>query len=115
MPRFEAHQPTPPSSFPPASGSSFVTCHSSKLTNPFLPLPPLQLVSPRLCRAAFQSSPTSSSPFLDWGESVLMCSFPVFDVRPPAPPASLPPVGQSWFVTFRTSNPPSLLLLPSSW
>src|SRR5260221_681295 len=55
MPRFEAYQPTPPSSFPPASESSFVTCHASKLTNPFLPLPPLQLVCPRLYRAMFQT------------------------------------------------------------
>src|SRR5260370_21878438 len=48
MPCFKAHQPAPPSSSPPASESSLVTCHASKLTNPFLPLPPLLLVSPRL-------------------------------------------------------------------
>src|SRR5229473_3556620 len=64
VPRFQAHQPAPPSSSPPVSESSLVTCHVSKLTNPFLPLPPLQLVSPRLCRATFQSSPTCSSLFL---------------------------------------------------
>src|SRR5260370_16679233 len=64
VPHFKAHQPTPPSSSPPASESSLVMCHASKLTNPFLPLPPLQLVSPHLCCAAFQSSPTCSSLFL---------------------------------------------------
>src|SRR5258707_7525528 len=30
-PRFEAHQPAPPSSSPPVDESSFVTCHVSKL------------------------------------------------------------------------------------
>src|SRR5229473_2253992 len=48
VPHFKAHQPAPPSSSPPASESSLVTCHASKLTNPLLPLPPLQRVSPRL-------------------------------------------------------------------
>ncbi len=38
----------PPSSSLPASESSFVMCHVSKLTNPLLPLPPLQRVSPHL-------------------------------------------------------------------
>src|SRR5229473_1167317 len=68
VPRFKAHQPAPPSSSPPASESSFAMCHTSKLTNPLLPLPPLQLVSPRLCRATFQSSPTCSSLFLPSSE-----------------------------------------------
>src|SRR5258707_14532381 len=36
-PRFEAHQPAPPSSSPPVDESSFVTCHVSKLTNLLLP------------------------------------------------------------------------------
>src|SRR5260221_709740 len=48
VPRFQALQPAPPSSSPPACESSFVTCHVSKLTSPLLPLLPLQLVSPRL-------------------------------------------------------------------
>src|SRR5216684_3125648 len=48
VPRFEAHQPTFPSSSPPVSESSFMTCHVSKLTNSLLPLPPLQSVSPHL-------------------------------------------------------------------
>src|SRR5229473_3201995 len=64
VPHFKAYQPAPPSSSPPASESLLVTCHASKLTNPFLPLPPLQLVSPCLCHATFQSSPTCSSLFL---------------------------------------------------
>src|SRR5713226_8770010 len=46
MPCFQAHQPAPPSSSPPGCESSFVMCHVSKLTNPLLPLPPLQQVSP---------------------------------------------------------------------
>src|SRR5260370_1372018 len=48
LPSFVAHQLLLPSSSPPVSESSFVTCHISKLTNLLLPLPPLQLVSPRL-------------------------------------------------------------------
>src|SRR5260370_5820946 len=35
------------SSSPPLCDSLFVTCHVSKLTSPLLPLPPLQMVSPR--------------------------------------------------------------------
>src|SRR5712692_5518404 len=66
MPRFEAHQPAPPSSSPPVGECSFVTCHVSKLTNPLLPLPPLQRLSARLCRATFRTlqtpSPSSSPP-----------------------------------------------------
>src|SRR5258707_11051452 len=104
MLRFEAHQPTPPSSFPPASESSFVTCHASKLTNPFLPLPPLQLVSPHLCRAAFRSSPTRSSLFLPSSKSVLVCDVPRFEAHQPAPPSPSPPVGESSFVTSDASQ-----------
>src|SRR5713226_407012 len=88
VPRFQAHQPAPPSSSPPASECSFVTCHVSKLTNSLLPLPPLQEVSPRLCRATFSSSP-------------------------PRSPSSSPPGSESSFVTCRVSkltNP--LLPLP---
>src|SRR5258707_1273992 len=48
LPLFQTHQPAPPSSSTATSESSFVTCHVSKLTNPLLPLPPLQEVSPRL-------------------------------------------------------------------
>src|SRR5258708_3428207 len=40
--------PSPPSSSPPESESPFVPVHVSELTNPLLPLPPLQRVSPRL-------------------------------------------------------------------
>src|SRR5713226_2654450 len=39
---------TPPTFSPPAGESLFVTCHISKLTNPFLPLSPLQDMSPHL-------------------------------------------------------------------
>jgi hypothetical protein len=34
LPGFQAHQPTPPSSSPPARESSFVTCHVSELRQP---------------------------------------------------------------------------------
>src|SRR5258708_5815276 len=81
MPHFEAHQPAPPSSTPRASESSFAICHALKLTNPLLPLPPLQLVSPRLCRAAFQSSPTCSSLFLPSSQRVLVCNVPCFEAH----------------------------------
>src|SRR5216684_1380278 len=113
MPRFKAHQPAPPSSSPPASESSFAMCHASKLTNPLLPLPPLQLVSPCLCRAAFQSSPTCSSLFLPSSKCVLACDVPCFEAHQPAPPSSSPPVGESLFVSCHISkltNP--LLPLP---
>src|SRR5216684_2095024 len=56
---FQAHRPTPTSSSPPASKSSFVTCHVSKLTNPLLPLPPIQEVS---ADASAQSSLGNPSP-----------------------------------------------------
>src|SRR5258707_15867766 len=59
-PRFEAHQPAPPSSSPPVDESSFVTCHVSKLTNSLLPLPPLDLVSPSLSFASFFTSQSTS-------------------------------------------------------
>ncbi len=41
---FQAYQPAPPSSSPLASKFLFATCHTSKLTNPLLPLSPLQQV-----------------------------------------------------------------------
>src|SRR5258707_707953 len=113
VPHFKAHQPTPPSSSPPASESSLVTCHASKLTNPLLPLPPLQRVIPRLCRSLFPSSQTNSSLFLPSSEWVLVCVVPCFKAPQPAPPSSSPPVGESSFVSCRVSkltNP--LLPLP---
>src|SRR5216684_3601939 len=85
MPRFEAHQPTSPSSSPPVSESSFMTCHISKLTNLLLHLPPLQPVSPHLCPATFRSSTTRSS-------------------------LSSPPVGESLFMTCHVSKLTSPLL-----
>src|SRR5258707_18935 len=82
---FQAHQPAPLSSSPPESEPSFVMCHVSKLTNPLLPLPPLQQVSPRI-------------------------SLPTFPLHPPPPS---PPASKSLFVTCHVSkltNP--LLPLP---
>src|SRR5258707_4320419 len=61
VPRFQAHQPAPPTSSPPGSESSFVMCHVSKLTNPLLPLPPLQKVSPR---SEEHTSEIQSRPYL---------------------------------------------------
>src|SRR5713226_7024500 len=113
MPCFEAHQPTPPSSFPPVSESSFVMCHASKLTNPFLPLPPLQLVSPRLQCATLRSSLTRSSLFLPSNWCVLVCIVPRFKAHQPAPPFSSPPASESSLVMCHASkltNP--LLHLP---
>ncbi len=40
VPRFQTHEPAPPSS-PPVGEPSFVTCYISKLMNLLLPLPPL--------------------------------------------------------------------------
>src|SRR5258708_1572823 len=110
MPCFKAHQPAPPSSSPPESESSFVMCHASKLTNPLLPLPPLQLVSPRLCHAILQSSPTRSSLFLPSTTCVFICDMPCFKAHHPAPPSSSPPRGLPSFVTRRSSNLTNLLL-----
>src|SRR5713226_7499618 len=85
MPRFQAHQPAPPSSSPPGCESSFVTCHISKLTNPLLPLPPLQDVS-------------------------LHCDMPCFQPHQPTPPSSSPPGCESSFVTCHVSKLTNLLL-----
>src|SRR5713226_7978036 len=85
-------------------------CHTSKLTNPLLPLPPLQLVCPRLYRATFQSSPTRSSLFLPSSECVLACNVPCFKAHQPAPPSSSPPVGESSFVSCHVSKLTNLLL-----
>src|SRR5260370_16008802 len=60
-PTSHSRSPAPPSFSPPARECSFVTCHVSKLTNPLLPLPPLQEVSTPLPRATFASSPAPSS------------------------------------------------------
>src|SRR5260370_13684037 len=77
MPRFEAHQPAPPSSSPPVGESSFVTCHVSKLTNSLLPLPPLQPVSLYWFHPTFLSSstrPSLSSPPV-WKSLFMLCHF----------------------------------------
>src|SRR5260370_370516 len=88
MPRFKAHQPAPPSSSPPASESSFVTCHASKLTTPSLP-------------------------FLPSHYGVIVLSVTWFETHQPGPPSSSPPNGVSSFVSWHFSkltNP--LLPLP---
>src|SRR5258708_7430306 len=110
MPRFEAHQPTPPSSFPPAGESSFVLCHVSKLTNPFLPLPPLQFVTLQFHLAMLQSSPSHSSLFLPSSSSAPDCDMPCLQAHQPIPPSSSPPVGESLFVSCRISKLTNLLL-----
>src|SRR5216684_2374005 len=62
---FRTHQPAPSSSSPPASESSFVMCHVSRLTNALLPFP-LKLLSSHLCLQPVISATTpldvSSSP-----------------------------------------------------
>src|SRR5229473_2639325 len=49
MPCFQAHKWTPPSSSPPVGESLFAMCHVSELTNPLLPLSPLQQVGWLIC------------------------------------------------------------------
>src|SRR5258707_14375219 len=92
VPRFQAHQPISPSSSPPESESSFPTCHVSELTNPLLPLPPLQDVSPRFHRATFPSSPTLSFLYL---LPTLIAMVPAYSLSQPHLPhllyPSLPP------------------------
>src|SRR5258708_38747765 len=65
VPCFQAHEWTPPSSSPPVGESLFATCHVSELSNPLLPLPPLQ--------------------------SVFVCTVPSFLAHQPTPPSSSPP------------------------
>src|SRR5216684_1131944 len=93
VPRFKAHQPAPPSSSPPASESSLVTCHASKLTNPFLPLPPLQLVSP--CFVSCHISKLTN---------LLLPLPPLQQVSP-----------RLRYATLRSSLTCSSLFLPSNW
>src|SRR5258708_31693306 len=83
MPHFGVHQPAPPSSSPPVSESSFVTCHASKLTNLLL-LPSSWLV--------------------------LVCVMLHFEAHQAAPPSSSPPVGQSSFLQCHASKLTNLLL-----
>src|SRR5258708_7820182 len=47
LPPFDAHHLSPPSASPPVSESSFMPPPILEPSNPLLPLPPLQLVSPR--------------------------------------------------------------------
>src|SRR5258707_383413 len=63
MPCFQAHEWTPPSSSPPVGESSFAMCHISELSNPLLPLPPLQSVRPSIVPPflPLQPAPPSSS------------------------------------------------------
>src|SRR5260370_23514884 len=81
VPRFEAHQPAPPSSSPPVRECSFVTCHVSRLTKPPPPLHPTQRSNARLCRATIRSPPT-----------------PRLHLPPPhhlSPPFARPPINRS--------------------
>src|SRR5229473_2026975 len=71
-------------------------CHVSELTNPSLPLPPLQEVSPCLQRATFPSSPTHlSHTFSPPASESLFCTMPRFRAHQPTPPSSSPPVSES--------------------
>jgi len=112
VPHFRAHQLAPPSFSPPDGESLFVTCHILKLTNPLLPLPPLQQVSPRLWCAMFQSSPTHSSLFLLFSKWVLIYNVPHFKAHQPAPPSFPPLVSESPFMMCHISKLTNPLLLP---
>src|SRR5258708_1414823 len=84
MPRFQPHQPSPPSSSPLPSKSWFVTRHFSNLTTPLLPPPPCSLLP--------YHSPAHSSPV------------PSPDPFRSASPSSSPPGSESLFVTCHVSN-----------
>src|SRR5229473_2513779 len=114
---FQAHQPAPLSSSPPESEPSFVTCHISKLTNPFLPLSPLQKANPHFQHAMFPSSPTCFSSSSPPGSESSFCNVPRFQAHQPIPPSSSPPGSESSFATCHISeltNPPLPHFLPSS-
>src|SRR5712692_1216410 len=113
VPRFEAHQPAPPSSSPPVGECSFVTCHVSKLTNPLLPPSSLELVCDVPRFEAHQPPPPSSSP------PGSECSFVTCHVSKLTNPLlPLPPLQEVSArlspATFRTSPTRSSLFLPSS-
>src|SRR5258708_94768 len=86
----------------------FATCHISELTNPSLPLPPLQKANPHFQHARFPSFPTcfpSSSPP---GSESSFCDVPCFRAHQPAPPSSSPPGSESSFCDvphFRAHQP----------
>src|SRR5258708_8382169 len=98
VPLFQAHQPAPPSSSPPLRESSFVTCHVSKLTNPLLPLPPLQRVSPRLWCTTVVNTPALHSPLLLACPRVLVYEVSRFYPHQHAPHSSSPPPGHSSYM-----------------
>src|SRR5258707_15395092 len=67
-----------PPFLPPGSESSFVRCHVSKLTNPLLPLPPLQPASSRFQVSMFPRSPAHSSVLLPSCLQVVHTSSPLY-------------------------------------
>src|SRR5258707_1020498 len=75
----------------------FATCHISELTNPFLPLPPLQKANPHFQHAMFPSSPTCFSSSSPPGSESSFCDVPCFRAHQPAPPSSSPPGSESSF------------------
>src|SRR5216684_4236373 len=86
----------------------FATCHISELTNPFLPLPPLQKANPHFQHAMFLSSPTCFSSSSPPGSESSFCDMPCFQAHQPAPPSSSPPASESPFCNmprFRARQP----------
>src|SRR5258707_14411761 len=75
----------------------FATCHISELTNPFLPLPPLQKANPHFQHAMFPSSPTCFSSSSPPGSESSFCDVPCFRAHQPTPPSSSPPESDSSF------------------
>src|SRR5258707_14605921 len=92
----------------------FATCHISELTNPFLPLPPLQKANPHFQHAMFPSSPTCFSSSSPPGSESSFCDVPCFRAHQPTPPSSSPPASESSFSIFPLSKPTNPLLPPLS-
>src|SRR5260370_11549128 len=76
----------------------FATCHISELTNPFLPLSPLQKVNPHFQHAMFLSSPTCFSSSSPPGSESSFSDLPFFCAHHPAPPPPSPPEHDFHFV-----------------
>src|SRR5712692_7688545 len=87
VPCFRAHQPVPPSSSPPGSESSFAMCHVSELTNPLSPAfsPPASGLAHLLSTWATTTCPMRS------------CSSVCGSIHPPIHPPS-----QKSFVSWPT-------------
>src|SRR5258708_7221874 len=103
MPHFQACQPAPPSSSPPASESLFAMCCISKLTNLLHPFPPLQQVSPRSRCPIDPSSPSLQLIYLLFSPTAMVPAKSVsqnhladpFEAALRPPPSETPPLRPS--------------------